>query len=108
MSTWTYRIALNVSISFLRKATNRQKNFNRYYDNKELIQIEDEVINDKMEQLYKFIDLLKPIDKALMILYLEGCKNKVIAQVLGFSETNVSTRKQRIQDKLKLFFETNK
>jgi len=108
ISTWTYRIAINVSISFLRKATSRNKTHRDYLMHDELIQTDYSVIDEKPEQLYRFIELLKPINKAIIILYLEGCSNKEISQIMGMSVTNVSTRKLRIKDELKIYFETTK
>lgn len=108
ISTWTYRIAINVSISYLRKSTTRSNAQKSYQQQMEFLQIQDTVIDEKLEQLYRFIDLLKPVDKAVIILYLEDCKNMEIARVMGMSVSNVSTRKQRIKEKLKLYFESHK
>jgi RNA polymerase sigma-70 factor (ECF subfamily) len=108
ISTWTYRIALNVSISFLRKATTRKKTHRGYQQQIDLLHVDDPVMDESGDQLYHFIDQLKPIDKALIILYLEGCKNKEISQVMGMSVTHVSTKKQRIKEALKLHFESCK
>lgn len=108
ISTWTYRIAINVSISYLRKATSRKNNHNDYLQQNELMQTEDRVTDEKLEQLYRFIELLKPIDKAIIILYMEGCSNKEISEVMGITVTNVSTRKLRVKEELKMYFETIK
>lgn len=108
ISTWTYRIAINVSISYLRKATTRNNTHNAYHQQIDLLQIDNTVNDEKLEQLYRFIDLLKPVDKAIIILYLEECNNKEIARVMGMSVSNISTRKQRIKEKLKLYFESYK
>ena len=104
ISTWTYRIALNVSISYLRKATTRKNTHHSYHHEGEWLHIQDTVVEENLDQLYRFIDLLKPIDKAIIILYLEGCANKEIAEVMGMSITNVSTKKQRITEELKSYF----
>ncbi len=106
ISTWTYRIALNVSISFLRKSTTRKKTHTGYHQQAEWLNVTDTVADQKLEQLYRFIDLLKPIDKGIIILYLEGCKAREIADVMGMSITNVSTKKQRITEELKSYFKT--
>ncbi|MEP6584065.1 MAG: sigma-70 family RNA polymerase sigma factor [Ginsengibacter sp.] len=108
ISTWTYRIALNVSISHLRKTKTRQSLLSSYSQQSEFLHLDDVVVDENLEHLYKFIESLKPIDKALMVLHMEGCKSKEISTVLGMSETNISTRKQRIKEKLKLYFETQK
>lgn len=70
--------------------------------------MDDVALDEKLERLYLYIDQLKPIDKALMVLYLGGCKNDEIAAALGISLTNVSTKKQRIRKELKTFFLTSK
>jgi RNA polymerase sigma-70 factor (ECF subfamily) len=107
ISTWTYRIAINVSISFLRKKTSRKKTHTSYQQESNLMLVNDPLIDEKLDQLYLFINLLKPIDKALIILYLEGCKNKEISTIMGMSESNVSTKKQRIIAELKKYFKPN-
>ena len=100
-TTWIYRIAFNVSISLLRKETSRKKTHDEYHRQSEFMNIEDETIEDEnLKLLHKFIEELKPIDKALIILYLDGCKNKEIADVMGISESNVSTKIYRIKESL--------
>lgn len=47
------------------------------------------------------IGFLKPLEKALVILYLEGYDNKEIAKMLSISESNVSTKLNRIKNQLK-------
>lgn len=108
LQTWTYRIAINVSISHLRKTTARKKAGRIYQDEMAWMSMDDVALDEKLERLYLYIDQLKPIDKALMVLYLEGCKNDEIAAALGISLTNVSTKKQRIRKELKTFFLTSK
>lgn len=108
VSTWTYRIALNVSISYLRKATSRSKNHDIFLQENELMPFEKSDVDEKLEQLYLFIERLKPIDKAIIILFLEACTNKEISEVTGLSVTNVSTKKLRIKEELKNYFETGK
>lgn len=100
ISTWTYRIALNVSISFLRKESTRKKSYRSYNHQVELLMWEDNPIDDKLDQLYLFISNLKPLDKAIITLYLEGCKYKEIAEIMGTTPTNISTKMLRIKEKL--------
>ena len=47
---------------------------------------------------------LKEIDKAIVILYLEGYRNKEIAEILKLSPTNVATRFNRVKSELKMKF----
>lgn len=100
LSTWTYRIALNVCISYLRKENSKNKISTSNEYPMDLIQWEENPVDEKMEQLYASIAELKPIDKAIITLFLEGCKYKEIAEVIGTTPTNISTRMLRIKETL--------
>lgn len=100
-STWTYRIALNVSISFLRKHKRKEKLEQGYPLEHEFLQWKDPLIDERLELLYQAIKELKPLEKAQMILHLEGLGQGEIAKVLGIKVSNVSTRLNRIKKKLK-------
>lgn len=105
MSTWLYRIALNVAISFYRKNTSRASKYTVL--NEQITEIPIEAQSDKERQLQlleQFISELKEIDKALMILYLEDKSHAEIAEILGISVSNVGTKMGRIKDKLSLRF----
>ncbi len=105
ISTWLYRISLNVAISFYRKNSARAK---KYIDLNE--QVVETTLDDKSENerhlnlLEQFICELKEIDKALMILYLEDKSHTEIAEILGLSVSNVGTKIGRIKDRLKTRF----
>jgi len=103
-STWIYRIALNVAISFYRRENTRT----RYVisDEQHLLEAIDEA-KDQPEEirfLYEFIDGLDPLNKALVLLYLDGNNYQEIAEVLGISETNVATKISRLKSKMKQEF----
>lgn len=99
-STWVYRIALNVSISFFRKEKNRKKLMTNYQKDLNIYELQEEHLEEKLEQLYMLIAQLNPVEKAIIILHLEGCKNAEIAEVMGISLSNVSTKINRIKTKL--------
>jgi len=100
-STWMYRIALNVAISFYRRENTRT----RYLisDEEHLLEAIDEKENqpDDIRLLYEFIEGLDPLNKALVLLYLDGNNYQEIANVLGISETNAATKINRLKNKLK-------
>jgi len=54
--------------------------------------------------LYQFIDELKELDRALMLLFLEGKSHKEMSTILGLSTTNVATKLNRIKKKLQTRF----
>lgn len=106
LTTWTYRIALNVSISYLRKKSTRQKKQSEYQQQHAYFQPDDLSADEKLAQLYRFIEHLKPLDKAIIVLQLEGLGNKDISEVMGMTVSNISTRKNRIKEELKHYFKT--
>lgn len=103
ISTWIYRIALNTAISFYRHACN-QKNKKEMID-ASVISLSgsgtETEYGANIELLYRFIDCLDEMDKALILLYLDDNKYKDIAEILGITETNVATKISRIKKKLK-------
>lgn len=105
MSTWVYRIALNVSISALRKSTRRQ---HTSFDATaiQIAQPSDtaEGFSEELKQLHQFIHELREVDRALMLLFLDQKPHKEIALILGISESNVATRIHRIKASLKQRF----
>ena len=109
-STWIYRIALNVAISFYRKENRRKQVSNPLSDG--ILNFVDTNVTGEIEKnigfLQQFISELKELDKALMLLYLEEKGHKEIAEIIGISETNVATKIGRIKSILKQKFSTIK
>lgn len=110
ISTWVYRISLNVAISFYRKQLVRESKKSPFHENLEH-ETDHQDIGDKeknIQLLYRFIYELNELDRALMLLYLEEKSHQEIAEILGISQSNVGTRVSRIKQQLKQRFETVK
>lgn len=105
-STWIYRIALNVAISLYRKETTRKTFLNPISEG--IVNRVDLTENKQTEEgiqfLHQFISELKELDKALMLLFLEGKSHKEISEIMGITETNISTKIGRIKTILKQRF----
>lgn len=102
ITTWLYRICLNVAISFYRKSATR-KHLNIPLV-EELTSINNEENNEKQEQLSlleRFISELNDLDKALILLYLEDKSYAEISEIMGLSVSNLGTKLGRIKEKLK-------
>lgn len=105
MSTWLYRISLNVAISYYRKSSTRAKKHSILNEEMATVPTEEKSEKDQhLDLLEQFISELKEIDKALMILYLEDKGHAEIAEIVGTSVSNVGTKIGRIKDKLKTRF----
>ncbi len=105
ISTWLYRISLNVAISFYRKNTTRANKYTVLNEQTAQMPTQEKTENEQqLNLLEQFISELKEIDKALMILYLEDKNHTEIAEILGMSVSNVGTKIGRIKDQLKKRF----
>ena len=104
-STWIYRIALNTSISFYRKNKNRKEKTVDFNPILETADTDEHNLEDEnLQLLRKFIKELKELDRALILLHLEGLESKEIAHILNTSQTNITTKTSRIKKKLKQKF----
>ncbi|MDI1322097.1 MAG: sigma-70 family RNA polymerase sigma factor [Algoriphagus sp.] len=99
ISTWMYRVALNTLISNQRKINNRIVT-ESYSNTTEYNHYQAAGSDDELLVLQQAIGLLIPMDKAVVILHLEGYVHKEIADILSQSETNISTRLNRIKKQL--------
>ncbi|HLO52716.1 MAG TPA: sigma-70 family RNA polymerase sigma factor [Saprospiraceae bacterium] len=105
ISTWLYRISLNVAISFYRKSSTRAKKYIELNEQTVEALDEDKSENERQLKLLEhFISELKEIDKALLILYLEDKSHAEIAEIVGISVSNVGTKIGRIKENLKTRF----
>ena len=55
----------------------------------------------RLRTLRRVISALPPLDRALMLLYLEERSQREIADVLGISESNVSTKVSRLKQRIR-------
>ena len=103
-STWVYRIALNVAISFVRDYSEKRA---RHVSFDESLHDQVDPGADDSEQaqqiavLNRVIARLDPLNRALMLLYLDEYSNAEIGEILGLSETNVSTRLSRLKQRIR-------
>jgi RNA polymerase sigma-70 factor (ECF subfamily) len=102
-STWMYRIALNVAISFYRSEVRRTRH--TVPAGNSVLEIatapESAAPDDEFRLLQNLMQQLDELDRALLILYLDGNPHDTIAGILGISETNVGTKISRIKQKLR-------
>ena len=107
-STWMYRVALNVAISHVREQTVRKRHDAVPLDEGMHDLADADGVDHERDQhirlLQGFIQRQPPLERALLLLYLEDRPQREIAEILGITESNVSTKigrlKQRIRDEL--------
>jgi len=107
-STWMYRVALNVAISFARRQAVRRRHD---ADPERLEEAPDPgggaARDRELQLLDRFLAGLGELDRALMLLYLDGRRHDAIAEVLGISESNVGTRIGRLKERLRRELDAN-
>ncbi|GAA5023932.1 DNA-directed RNA polymerase sigma-70 factor [Marivirga lumbricoides] len=101
--TWVYRLTLNVCLYNLSK---RKKRVDYPMEGKVVTELADAKHEFFQEDgpvriLYDSIALLKPIERTIIMLYLEKKEHAVIAEVVGLSVSNVGVKVNRIKKKLK-------
>ena len=101
IGTWIYSVSLNTLLAKVRKE--KKKIATESIGVSEL-SVSTTMADGDIELLHIVIQSLKDLDKAIVILYLEGYKNKEISQILNLTPTNVSTRLNRVRAELKAKF----
>ena len=102
-STWMYRIALNVAISFRRSSGLHERH---------MVALDEQLHDaadadaagpddDSVQALYRCIDRFDPLNRAVLLLYLEDRSQREIAEILGLTETNVATKIGRLKNRLR-------
>lgn len=97
--TWLYRVALNTSISFVRR---RRPTPISHEDLNHRIESEqrDESADARLARLYEAISQLNEAEKALVVLFLEDLSYEQIAEALGLSANHVGVALHRAKKKL--------
>ncbi|UOV07763.1 sigma-70 family RNA polymerase sigma factor [Pseudoxanthomonas sp. F37] len=102
-ATWMYRIALNVAISYVRGRTRgvQPEPFGDHHGQVADPHAHDHEARQQVDLLHRFIHAQPPLDRALLLLYLEDRSYREMADVLGLSETNVATKISRLKQRVR-------
>lgn len=98
ISTWVYRVSLNTCISADRKK--RKMPTTRLDMNIDLFD-DDDTDSRQIQVLRQRIQRLQPLDRAIVLLWLESLSYQEIADIVGLTPQNISVRLTRIRLQLK-------
>ena len=98
-STWIYRVALYTCISFVRRK--QPASISLSFD---LSNEEDTALKEQVEELRAVINRLGYIDRALIMLWLDGYSYEEMAEVTGLTQSNVAVKLMRAKNKIKEMF----
>jgi RNA polymerase sigma-70 factor (ECF subfamily) len=104
-NTWLYRIAINTSLSFVRRRSARggpavPLDHEQLTHHIEARQSHHDGAEEQLTRLYDAIAKLNEVEKALVTLFLEDFSYEEMAEVLGLSASHVGVMLHRAKKKL--------
>lgn len=98
IKTWIYRVTLNTCVTIDRKKRRRNRAMLSmdvdYFDSQEQETAQVRILHERIAQL-------QPLDRAIILLWLEQISYGEIGEIVGISAKNVSVRLARIRVQLK-------
>jgi RNA polymerase sigma-70 factor, ECF subfamily len=102
LRTWVYRVAHNVAATHVLKDRRaKSRTFVSLEDVADLAESRDSTTaidrKNTLAQLYALVQQLKPLDREVILLYLEGLDAASIGEITGISPGNAATKVHRIK-----------
>ena len=102
LRTWVYRVAHNRAISYVRESHSRSPGATVEMEAAEIpAETESrEAAVDRTrarERLMTLVQQLRPLDRQIVLLYLEGMDAANIGEIVGLSATNVGSKVHRLK-----------
>jgi RNA polymerase sigma-70 factor (ECF subfamily) len=112
LRTWVYRVAHIVATKHI--VANRRVRVNEMVSLDEVPEPQDQHSvgdvsekSDSLQKLFELIERLKPMDRQVILLYLEDFSAEEIGDVIGLSARNIATKIHRIKKLLTFMFHEN-
>ncbi len=102
-ASWFYSVAINTSISKIRKDS-RLKYCDKLPDTEETNPDELLERNENYQRLINALHELNEIDRSIMLLYMEGYSYDEIAEIVGTSNSNIGIKIHRLKNQLQKQF----
>jgi RNA polymerase sigma-70 factor (ECF subfamily) len=109
LRTWVYRVAHGTATKHI--VASRRVRLREMLTLDEIVEPEDPQDalgsfdrNDSLARLLSLIERLKPIDRQVILLYLEDLNAEAIGEVVGLSPENIATKIHRIKKLLATMF----
>ena len=99
LKTWIWRVSLNTCLTAERKKKRRVETVPLSMDINLFTDPDDDT--RQIQQLYRRINKLGVVDRAIILLWLENMSYEEIGQIIGISTKNVSVKLVRIKEQLK-------
>lgn len=102
VSTWMYRIALNVAISGLRR---RQTPTEALTETQYRLPVAEPEDSERVARLYAALDALSPVEKSFALLLLDDYTYEEMADITGLTTDHLRVKMFRIREKLKILIQ---
>jgi RNA polymerase sigma factor (sigma-70 family) len=101
-TTYLYRVCHNAALLWIRTEENYRRRVEQFgaFAPAESTGTPDSLTDERLARLYAAIHQLKPLDRSLILLSLDGLSYRDMAEVLGLSESNVGVKINRIKAQL--------
>jgi len=94
-TTWIYRVALNTALNLTRRKTPIMEELTGEEPLPEAPE------SEHLDWVYSRLRTLSPVDRSLVLLYLDGNSYEDISQVMGLSVSNVGVKINRVKARLR-------
>lgn len=109
LRTWVYRVAHYTATKHM--LANRRVRLHEMHTLDDIPDIEDDgsssgraIEADCLRRLFTLIELLKPLDRQVILMYLEDFSAEAIGEVVGLSPRNIATKIHRVKKLLAAMF----
>lgn len=100
-TTYLYRVCHNAALLWLRTEKNYRRRVEQFGAQPAQLHSGGDTLSDeRLAKIYAAIHQLKPLDRSLMLLSLDGLSYREMAEVLGLTESNVGVKINRIKTQL--------
>jgi RNA polymerase sigma factor (sigma-70 family) len=101
-TTYLYRVSHNAALLWIRTEKNYRRRVEQFgaESSQSFGNDPDSLTDERLAKLYAAIRQLKPVDRSLILLSLDGLSYRDMADVLGLSESNVGVKINRIKTQL--------
>ena len=96
-----YRVSLNVALQYVRKDKRRPAEVELTPALRNISEQSPGTDEEELKLLYKAINQLNDVEKAIILLYLDEKGNDEIAEIIGITQNYVRVRMNRARQKLK-------
>ncbi len=99
IDTWAYRVALNTALAWDRSAKNRHRRLPQETADVSQLTVQQNSPQQETKILDEFLQSLSKVDRAVLLVHLDGLTNVEAAEITGLTEGAYRVRLHRLKKK---------